>query len=749
MYPSRADVGGWVAEGTFTTVNRETGEVTDHRVGNVALRLPPGVLGIDVDAYGEKVGAASIATAEAELGPLPATWIATSRPGTPAGIRLYRVPEGLTWRGLRDVDPIHAGVRYVTAAPSIHPATGNAYVWLDPDGTMYGDAEALPRAEELPELPTAWVDYLSRPATTSANAGPVDADTVAAAIAGMPKGDPCACITRAAGKTLVTTGARHDAYLTATLAVLRYGRRGCPGAQATLTRMRAAFMAEVTGDGSRTPQQAATEWRGMFTGNLVGDVLADPQGSRCRYAEAAEDVAEDTGQTPEDAADNPDVARRMRVLTHADELRVRAEARELVAAETAAANYDPPPVLTLPQLIATTEAERVRWRWEGLAQIGDRILIEAGAKTGKTTLLANAVRCALDGTPLLDHFTTTPLATGERLVYLDTELGPRRLARWLGEVLTPEQRARVVVWSIAGRAGSLDVRDTATRQRMAGQLTKALAGDAAGLLIVDVASAWTAPLGIDENSNAEVRRWLESVHALALDVGAAGLALAHHAGHSAERSRGASAYRDWPDAYVTLTRGTEDNDKETRYFAAAGRDVHVPESKLRYDRATRRLSIAGALGTSRRDAARQRLAEDYAATVAAVVAETPGLNTTDLRTAVGRRLRAEGVTPKAVAVAQSIYTARDKGLITDAKTGRASNWQPANGRGQVAGQEERATAGLSRLSPKVSPLIPPVPEGVPTTEGQPVPVPALMSISANTETHPNGTPEALPWEVTE
>lgn len=668
MMASRADAFTWYTEGEYETDNGT------QKVGNVALRLPPNVLGIDVDHYGTKTGADSIAEAEAELGPLPRTWIATSRPDTASGIRLYRVPEGLSWRGLADVDAIHHSWRYVVAPPSIHPTTGNEYVWITPDGELHGGTGDLPSPATLPELPAPWVKHLSGPASATSSAGSVDLDSVGQAIAAMPKGEPCGCINRAAGKTLTTAGGRHDSYLRAVLAVLGHGRRGCPGAAATLQRMRAAFVAEVTstGDLLRTPEQAASEWSNYFTGAAIGDVLADPQGSRCLKDPAAYGPE----LAPYEDADSPDVARRMRVLEAADELRIREEARDILAAERAANAYDAPPVLPLEELIAITEAETVSWRWEGLAEISDRLLIEAAAKTGKSTLMLNLVRSLIDGTPLLDHFTTTGLAHGEVLLYIDTELGRRKVSRWLAEVLDTEQRERVLVWSITGKAGSLDPRKTDTRKRMASDIEKALDGNRVGYAIVDVASAWTAALGIDENSNADVRGWLESVHALSLEISAEGLAVAHHTGHSAERSRGASAFRDWPDVFATLTRGTEDNDTDTRYISATGRDVDVPETALSYDHTTRRLSLAGGLGLSRKKAALQREADGYLAAVVPVATEQPGLSTRALRDAVIKHLSESGVTVRRAAVGTAITTAKDRGLIKNLGTGHSCRWVP-------------------------------------------------------------------------
>ncbi len=116
------------------------------------------------------------------------------------------------------------------------------------------------------------------------------------------------------------------------------------------------------------------------------------------------------------------------------------------------------------------------------------------------------------GVPLLDHFATVPIPEGARLLYLDTELGPRRLARWLAESLPGDVREQVV-WSIAGRAGTLDVRQDAieapdgptgarrARRRPAGvpRRRRGKRMDGAG--------------NIEENGNASVRAFCEALHA--------------------------------------------------------------------------------------------------------------------------------------------------------------------------------------------------------------------------------------------
>ena len=46
--------------------------------GNIALRLPEGVIGIDIDAYGDKPGADTITAAIKAYGELPRTWHCTT-----------------------------------------------------------------------------------------------------------------------------------------------------------------------------------------------------------------------------------------------------------------------------------------------------------------------------------------------------------------------------------------------------------------------------------------------------------------------------------------------------------------------------------------------------------------------------------------------------------------------------------------------------------------------------------------------
>lgn len=123
--------------------------------GNIGLRLPHDVVGVDVDNYGTKHGGGTVAKAEEQWGPLPATWRTTSRDDGVSGIRLYTVPEGLAWPGElgADTEIIQYGHRYAVVWPSVHPE-GRTYRWINPEGAT---STVIPRLEDLAELPEAWI----------------------------------------------------------------------------------------------------------------------------------------------------------------------------------------------------------------------------------------------------------------------------------------------------------------------------------------------------------------------------------------------------------------------------------------------------------------------------------------------------------------------------------------------------------------------------------------------------------------
>ena len=126
--------------------------------GNVGLRLPDTVVGIDVDDYDGKGGGATLAELIDKYGELPPTWMSSSRGLGTSGIRVFRIPAGVAFPGMlgRGIDVIQHHHRYVVAAPSVHPS-GNRYGWYTPEGDR---AQAPPVVGDLPDLPTSWLEGL-------------------------------------------------------------------------------------------------------------------------------------------------------------------------------------------------------------------------------------------------------------------------------------------------------------------------------------------------------------------------------------------------------------------------------------------------------------------------------------------------------------------------------------------------------------------------------------------------------------
>jgi bifunctional DNA primase/polymerase-like protein len=159
--------------------------------GNVALRMPGDVLGIDVDDYeyqyqahdpetgeqlfhtdgrplvltGVKTGGATLAALEAELGPLPKTWRSSSRGDGPSGIRLFRVPPGLLWGDFgTHLEAIWWGHRYAVVYPSVNPDSGLQYLWIDDTADSPRWGAEPPKVTDLAELPESWTARFGRTA---------------------------------------------------------------------------------------------------------------------------------------------------------------------------------------------------------------------------------------------------------------------------------------------------------------------------------------------------------------------------------------------------------------------------------------------------------------------------------------------------------------------------------------------------------------------------------------------------------
>lgn len=107
---------------------------------NIGLRMPDGIIGIDVDAYAGKQGGASLGSLTERWGTLPPTWCLSARADGISGIRFYRIPLGKAWPGevAPDVQVIQHRHRYSVAYPSLHPKIKKVYRWYAPEASIDG-----------------------------------------------------------------------------------------------------------------------------------------------------------------------------------------------------------------------------------------------------------------------------------------------------------------------------------------------------------------------------------------------------------------------------------------------------------------------------------------------------------------------------------------------------------------------------------------------------------------------------------
>lgn len=168
-----------------------------HKRANICLRLAGcdteyELLGIDVDHYikgdKDKRGGDQLGKLEDRLGDLPDTWISSARTDGISGIRYYRVPRGLAFRGQvdKDIEAIFKGYRFVVVWPSTNPDHGGAQYWWFPPGVRPDESgrdawdseqDAVPQVADLPVLPEAWIEYLSQGKMRSDDDGEIDMES--------------------------------------------------------------------------------------------------------------------------------------------------------------------------------------------------------------------------------------------------------------------------------------------------------------------------------------------------------------------------------------------------------------------------------------------------------------------------------------------------------------------------------------------------------------------------------------------
>lgn len=250
-------VGFTGAEGKDTDAMQLALWAGSHADSSIALRMPDGVIGIDVDNYEkhsvQKHGGRSFAAAVDRWGPLPATWMSTARNREQGGIAFYRVPVGRYATKLAggDVEIIQRHHRYAVVWPSMHLDAGDIYRWYDPAGNV---SDQPPKPIELPELPEAWIAGLREGATDQ---GPAAADIASGEYLlsqlKLDAREACAEITNAlsaAHRELdkADAGSRHDTMTARVHNLVQLAAAGHPGVGQALAELSWIWDAATAGE---------------------------------------------------------------------------------------------------------------------------------------------------------------------------------------------------------------------------------------------------------------------------------------------------------------------------------------------------------------------------------------------------------------------------------------------------------------------------------------------------------------------
>jgi KaiC/GvpD/RAD55 family RecA-like ATPase len=429
LYPSYPDVDTWA-----------TGPEGQ---GNIALRMPPNVLGIDVDAYGDKQGKLTIAEAQRAFGEdLPATWRTTSRDDGVSGIRLYRIPEGLAWPGEigPGVELIQSRHRYALVWPSIHPE-GKTYRWIGPDGVV---STTVPDPDELPLLPDVWVHGLTAntPAADMARVHVGHADAVAW-IVSRPHATATMCTRMEKATDQMAdalTGSAHNAARDATLRIARLADEGHHGAVHALAWARKTFLADATSPNRallhkarRTDAEATHEWAELVA-SAVGIVQASPTGPpTCDcFGQLTAHIAPRVDGANALAPDPITPPAPHVIETAPDPAETHTRLRDGAAF-----------ILDAPETIPTIWGDGDACLWSR----GEALMIAGPPGVGKTTLTGQLLRGLIGLQPLVLGLTITP--THGRVLYLAMDR-PAQIARALRRCFNETERQiltdKVRVW---------------------------------------------------------------------------------------------------------------------------------------------------------------------------------------------------------------------------------------------------------------------------------------------------------------
>jgi hypothetical protein len=493
--------------------------------GNLGLRMPPDVIGLDVDAYhgGQKTLLALLRS----CGPLPSTWIAHSARNDGSGIRFFRVPVGLAWvAGLAGIEIIQRGHRYAVVYPSIHPE-GRAYGWVDQNELTF--TVEFPAVEALPELPWAWIATLSRSMVTEIRspARAAEADEVEEFLAANNASDQAGyvhVILSDFDRKVAAGHSRHDSMVHALLWAVETIASGIAPGRATIDLFARRWVDAVTPDARRaeiTSPHRVTEFQAMLR-HAVGKVRGKPEAQLLEFHdEIAGPPMGLSGRRAEVTARQIDVDQADDQEDEDDGLPRPLDWQAFSQRDTAAGP---------------------RWLVDGFWPWGRAMALWAGAKTGKSEL---ALWCAAK-LALGEHPWTGVAVEPVDIAYFDFEMTVDDLDDRLSDFGIDPLRLGRLHYFLLPAIHALDV-------EAGGREVEALVGrcGAQGAIFDTFGRA----VGGDENEADTVRAFYRHTGSRLKRMGVGYLRTDHAGKDRSKGQRGSSAKRDDVDVVWSMERG--------------------------------------------------------------------------------------------------------------------------------------------------------------------------------------------------
>lgn len=261
-----------------------------------------------------------------------------------------------------------------------------------------------------------------------------------------------------------------------------------------------------------------------------------------------------------------------------------------------------------PQRLCDVVGADLGYRVEGLISENAVTLLWAQAKTGKTTWLVNLLRSLTTGNKFLGAYPVRPLADGRAVGVLNFEMDGKQFREWAED--HGVDTSRVAVWNLRGMPNPL--RSATARELLA----KEMAACGVEVLLVDTYAR--AKISSDENDNPAITDWFLMIGELTGAAGVSEVLVTHHAGHDGSRARGASAFVDFPDVVLGLTK----DDAGRRFMEGVGRSIVADDGELKptgleFDRATRSLTLTGVTkaATKAKELAEEKAEKELAASL--------------------------------------------------------------------------------------------------------------------------------------